>query len=85
MNELRLILKICEGCGVLWLRSEQRNEVYCQGCKVRLAEFPAPHAGKCRNHRPPRVSGRRRRPCSPARKSSNEAANQAAGTIGGAL
>ena len=48
VNELRLILKVCEGCGALWLRGATMNGVYCRGCAGRLAEFPAPkgrHAG----------------------------------------
>lgn len=48
MNTLRLSLKVCEACGVLWLRGEVSDGVYCRGCAVRLAQFPAPkgrHAG----------------------------------------
>jgi hypothetical protein len=51
MNNLRVYLKICEGCGSLWLRTGEGAGVYCRGCSVRLADFPAPHAGKCRNTR----------------------------------
>lgn len=55
MNSLRMDLKVCEGCGALWLRVGGTNGVYCRGCVKKLADFPAPrgrHAG-----------GRRRRTC----------------------
>jgi hypothetical protein len=46
MNYFRVDLKVCEGCGALWLRASGRaNErlgVYCHGCAVRLSDFPAP-------------------------------------------
>jgi hypothetical protein len=48
MNDLRMDLKVCEGCGALWLRATVVNGVYCRGCAGRLAEYPAPrkiHAG----------------------------------------
>jgi hypothetical protein len=48
---MKVFLKICEGCGVLWLRSEAANGVYCYGCASKLAEFPPPNPGKCRNRR----------------------------------
>lgn len=51
MNDLRMYLKICEGCGVLWLRTGAVDGVYCRSCSTKLAEFPAPNPGKCRNHR----------------------------------
>lgn len=51
MNYLRVYLKICEGCGVLWLRSGELDGIYCQKCCAVLSDFPAPHAGKCRNRR----------------------------------
>jgi hypothetical protein len=51
MNDSRLYLKICEGCGVLWLRAGAVDGVYCRACATRLAEFPKPNPGKCRNHR----------------------------------
>jgi hypothetical protein len=58
MNYLRVDLKVCEGCGVLWLRTEV-DGVYCRGCARRLSEFPAPrkrHAGG-RKRRLARASG----------------------------
>jgi hypothetical protein len=51
MDYLRVFLKICEGCGVLWLRSGDLDGVYCRKCSAVLSDFPAPHAGKCRNRR----------------------------------
>ena len=41
MNELRMELKVCEGCGVLWVRSGRDGTVYCRGCAEKLADFPA--------------------------------------------
>jgi hypothetical protein len=40
MNGIRVELKVCEVCGALWLRAAGQG-VYCRGCAVRLAEFPA--------------------------------------------
>jgi hypothetical protein len=58
MNYLRMDLKVCEGCGALWLRTEVGG-VYCRGCAQRLSEFPAPrmrHPGG-RKRRLARASG----------------------------
>ena len=41
MNCLRMDLKVCEGCGALWLRVYGTDGVYCRGCVKKLAEFPA--------------------------------------------
>ena len=41
MNYLRLDLKVCEGCGALWLRGGSMEGVYCKGCVRLLAHFPA--------------------------------------------
>ena len=41
MNDLRMDLKVCEGCGALWLRAGVDAGVYCRGCRGRLAEFAA--------------------------------------------
>lgn len=41
MKHFRVELKVCEGCGALWLRS-QNHGVYCRICALRLSEFPAP-------------------------------------------
>jgi coenzyme F420-reducing hydrogenase gamma subunit len=41
MKDFRVELKICEGCGTLWLRCAG-DGIYCRGCAHRLSEFPAP-------------------------------------------
>jgi hypothetical protein len=33
-------LKVCEGCGSLWVRSIFVPEVYCSRCVQKLAAFP---------------------------------------------
>jgi hypothetical protein len=55
MNDLHMDLKVCEGCGALWLRAASVDGVYCRPCRVRLAEFPA-----ARGLRPRRGPRRRR-------------------------
>jgi len=48
MKYLRLELKVCEGCGALWLRVGSINGTYCSGCSRILAGYPQPkgrHAG----------------------------------------
>ncbi len=42
MNDLRMDLKVCEGCGTLWLRVSETKGVYCRACTVKLSAFPAP-------------------------------------------
>lgn len=46
-------LKICEGCGCLWFRIQNQENVYCSACKVKLREFPAPETRR-RRGRPSR-------------------------------
>ncbi len=55
MNYLRLDLKVCEGCGALWLRPETTAGVYCRNCAAKLAEFPAPRRRRSTRVRPARV------------------------------
>jgi len=50
MSYLRVELKVCEGCGALWLRAANRG-VYCLACVVRLSEFPAPRMSRRGNRR----------------------------------
>jgi hypothetical protein len=50
--EVRVQLKICEGCGCLWYRPLSHENVYCRSCAVKLREFPSPESRK-----------RRGRPC----------------------
>ena len=38
--EMRVHLKVCEGCGCLWYRANSEVRVYCFGCYERLKEFP---------------------------------------------
>ena len=42
MTYLSVSLKVCEGCGTLWLRSEASLTVYCARCAERLKHFPDP-------------------------------------------
>jgi hypothetical protein len=53
MKYLRVEMKICEGCGAIWLRCGMDDGVYCASCAVLLAEFP-PSAGKRPGGRPRR-------------------------------
>jgi hypothetical protein len=46
--ELRVQLKICEGCGSLFYRAEAEGTIYCHGCKDKLKEFPTPESRKRR-------------------------------------
>jgi uncharacterized Zn finger protein (UPF0148 family) len=51
--ELRVHLKICEGCGCLWYRAQTQGSVYCRSCEEKLKDFPAPETRK-RRGRPSR-------------------------------
>lgn len=62
MKYLRLDLKICEGCGALWLRTGIEAGVYCRLCSARLLQFP-PSKGRHPGGRPRRGA----RPVGPAR------------------
>jgi hypothetical protein len=46
--ELRVQLKICEGCGSLFYRAEAEGKIYCHGCDAKLREFPTPESRKRR-------------------------------------
>lgn len=37
---LRIFLKVCEGCGVLWFRAQDCPEIYCPGCAQKLGSLP---------------------------------------------
>ena len=50
--EVRVQLKICEGCGCLWCRAQGHESVYCKSCETKLKSFPSPASRK-----------RRGRPC----------------------
>jgi uncharacterized Zn finger protein (UPF0148 family) len=56
--EMRVQLKVCEGCGCLWFRAQDEGSVYCRGCETRLKEFPSPESRKIRG-RPKRNPGLR--------------------------
>lgn len=49
--ELRVQLKVCEGCGCLWYRPQPEGNVYCSGCETKLKEFPAPESRKRRGRK----------------------------------
>jgi len=51
--EVRVQLKICEGCGSLFYRAHTQTSVYCLGCKEKLRDFPTPESRK-RRGRPSR-------------------------------
>ena len=46
--DLRVQLKICEGCGCLWYRAHVDIRVYCAACNERFKEFPTPQSRKRR-------------------------------------
>jgi len=46
--EVCVQLKICEGCGCLWYRTQGHVNVYCRGCEVKLKGFPSPGSRKRR-------------------------------------
>jgi uncharacterized Zn finger protein (UPF0148 family) len=46
--ELRVQLKVCEGCGCLWYRAQTIGTVYCQRCETKLKDFPSPESRKRR-------------------------------------
>jgi uncharacterized Zn finger protein (UPF0148 family) len=50
--EIRVQLKVCEGCGCLWYRAQAQGTVYCFRCEAKLKDFPTPETRK-----------RRGRPC----------------------
>jgi uncharacterized Zn finger protein (UPF0148 family) len=51
--DLRVHLKICEGCGCLWYRAQTQGSVYCRECEIKLKDFPTPESRK-RRGRPAR-------------------------------
>jgi hypothetical protein len=46
--ELRVHLKVCEGCGSLWYRPQTLGTVYCKACESKLRDFPLPESRKRR-------------------------------------
>jgi uncharacterized Zn finger protein (UPF0148 family) len=56
--ELRVHLKICEGCGCLWYRAQTQGSVYCHRCETKLKEFPTPETRKRRGRPGRKTLGR---------------------------
>jgi uncharacterized Zn finger protein (UPF0148 family) len=56
--ELRVHLKVCEGCGCLWYRAQTQGSVYCHRCETRLKDFPTPETRKRPGRRARKVLGR---------------------------
>jgi hypothetical protein len=79
MKEFRVELKVCEGCGGLWLCAREteaeRRGAYCSSCVQWLAEFPAPKRGQARGE-----AQRKRRQRSRQRNSAARAAAEV-GTV----
>jgi len=46
--DLRVFLKVCEGCGCLWYRNQVESKVYCIRCSERLKDFPTVESRKRR-------------------------------------
>jgi len=46
--EMRVQLKVCEGCGCLWYRAQNQESVYCKSCETKLENFPSPESRKRR-------------------------------------
>jgi hypothetical protein len=44
MRHVKMDLKVCEGCGGLWVRNRHEVGVYCRHCAQVLSEFPAARA-----------------------------------------
>jgi len=42
MIYLQLQLKVCEGCGGLWLRTQSRTDIYCFSCSIKFRNLPKP-------------------------------------------
>ena len=42
-NDLRVELKFCERCGLLFFRECGGGQVYCNNCLPQVAQLPAPH------------------------------------------
>jgi hypothetical protein len=40
MTYLRVYLKVCEACGGLWFRRQDRMDIYCAACASKLSSFP---------------------------------------------
>jgi hypothetical protein len=56
--ELRVHLKVCEGCSCLWYRAQTDGSVYCHRCEVALKDFPTPESRKRRGRPGRKVLGK---------------------------
>jgi len=59
MQGFRVELKVCEGCGALWLRAAglgSGHEVYCGACALLLSELPAVRRSRCGRKRKVRTA-----------------------------
>ena len=54
MEYLRVQLKVCEGCGGLWFRTQSTDDVYGSCCAVKLAQHAKARPEKQRERRPRR-------------------------------
>jgi hypothetical protein len=52
--DLRVQLKVCEGCGSLWYRPQTQESVYCLACETKLQDFPSPQSRKRRGRPGPK-------------------------------
>lgn len=50
MSVVKVQLKVCEGCGTLWVRALVGG-VYCKRCELLLADFPSPQSRKRRGRK----------------------------------
>lgn len=55
--DLRVQLKVCEGCGCLWYRAHTHCGVYCLGCELKLKEFPSARSRRRRGPRQQAFAG----------------------------
>ena len=42
VREVSVELKYCEHCGGLWVRERGTGGVYCESCRPKVADLPAP-------------------------------------------
>ena len=54
--ELRVQLKICEGCGCLWYRAQTQGMFIAEECEVKLKDFPSPESRKRRGRPAPQAA-----------------------------
>lgn len=52
MKYLCVQLKVCEGCGSLWFRTQMTTKVYCEPCARKLAMHAKARPEQRRGRRP---------------------------------